>query len=183
MISQKAARRYTTALYSIAEELNLVDSVKKDFEDIKKSIDGSRELKLFIESPIISSDKKASIINTLFEKKVTDLTLKFLLLLCEKNRINILYNISNDLLKLVNQMRGIVDAKVTTAIEISAKEKNSIASKLKQYTGKEIDPDFRVDKTIKGGFIAQIEDKIIDASLQRQLELLMDKLVQGSFNN
>ena len=52
MVNRKAARRYTTELYGLAEELKLVDNVKKDFEDVKKSIAGSRELDMFIKSPV-----------------------------------------------------------------------------------------------------------------------------------
>ncbi|HEY3249525.1 MAG TPA: F0F1 ATP synthase subunit delta, partial [Ignavibacteria bacterium] len=81
------------------------------------------------------------------------------------------------------EKRGIVEANITTAIELTNKEKKSIEDMLKQYTGKEINPHFVVDNSIKGGFVAQVEDKIIDASLQRQLELLMKKLVEGRFNN
>lgn len=183
MVNRKAARRYTTALYEIADELKIVDAVKKDFQDIRKTLEDSHELKLFIESPIINTHKKSSVIAALFEKRVTDLTLKFLLLLNDKNRINLLHDISEDIVKLINERRGIVEANITTAIEISDNEKKSIAQKLKQYAGKEVSPVFFVDKSIKGGFVAQIEDKIIDASIQRQLELLMKKLIEGRFNN
>jgi F0F1-type ATP synthase delta subunit len=43
---------------------------------------------------------------------------------------------SEDMLKLINEKRGIVEANVTTALEMTDKEKNSIALKLKQYSGK-----------------------------------------------
>jgi F0F1-type ATP synthase delta subunit len=54
---------------------------------------------------------------------------------------------------------------------------------LKKFSGKEINPHFSTDKAIKGGFIAKMDDRIIDASIARQLELLKDRFLQGSFNN
>jgi F-type H+-transporting ATPase subunit delta len=160
-----------------------VDAIKKDFEDIRKSIAGSNELNMFLLTPIIGLDKKAEVIKALFSGKVNDLTLKFLDVLCEKNRINILDDISADFINLYNDKKGIISARIKTAIEITDKEKNVLSEKLKKYVGKEISATYSVDSSIKGGFVAQIDDKIIDASILRQLELLREKFAQGNFNN
>jgi F-type H+-transporting ATPase subunit delta len=183
MTNRKAARRYTTAMYLTAEELKQVDAVKKDFEDIKKSLDASRELKLFVESPIINPDKKSEVIKALFTGRIDSLTLKLLEMLCQKNRINLLRDIAVNMLDVINEKRGIVKANITTAVEIQADEKKAITEKLKKYSGREISAEYSIDKSIKGGFIAQIEDRIIDASITRQLELLREKFKSGSFNN
>lgn len=183
MTQTKVARRYNLALYDIASEQKSVDAVKKDFEDIKRTVTGSKELETFLKTPIIKLDKKAAVIDALFKGKVNDLTLKFLSVLSQKNRINILTEIADDFIKLVNDKQGIVTAKIKTAIELSDGEKKSLADKLKSYTGKDITASYSVDPSIKGGFIAQIDDKIIDASITRQLELLREKFAQGTFNN
>jgi F-type H+-transporting ATPase subunit delta len=183
MTNRKAARRYNSALFEIASEQKLVDAVKKDFEDIKKSIAGSKELAGFLVTPIINLNKKAEVIKSVFSGKLNDLTLKFLEVLCKKNRINIINDIIEDFLNLVNDKRGVITAKIKTAVEISGNEKSALTEKLKKYTGKDITALYSVDPSIKGGFIAQIEDKIIDASILRQLELLREKFAQGSFNN
>lgn len=183
MTNRKTARRYNQALYSIAAEKKSVDAVVKDFEDIRKTIGESRELANFIATPIISLTKKTEVIKALFSGRVNELTLKFLEIVCNKNRINIIIDIITDFLDLVNEQRGIVKAKIKTAVEITDKEKNTITEKLKHYTGKDITASYSVDASIKGGFIAQIDDKIIDASIVRQLEMLREKFAQGNFNN
>lgn len=183
MANYKAARRYTTAIYELADEQNQVDTIKNDFVNIAKSLKDSRDLKLFIQSPLIMPEKKSAVLTSLFNGKVSDLTLNFLLLLCEKNRIDILKEVSESLLRLVNEKRGIIEAVITTAVEMTEQEKKVISEKLKNYTGKEIFPRFVVDKTIKGGFIAKIDDKIIDASILHQLDLLKEKFISGNFNN
>lgn len=183
MSTRKVARRYNLALYDIAAEQKSVDAVKKDFADIRKTVSGSKELELFLKSPIIKLDKKAAVMDALFKGKVNDLTLKFLSILSEKNRISMLTDIADDFISLVNDKQGIVTAKIKTAIDLSDSEKKSLAEKLKAYTGKDITASYSVDPSIKGGFVAQIDDKIIDASITRQLELLREKFAQGSFSN
>ena len=103
--------------------------------------------------------------------------------LCEKNRIDLLTDIADDFVSLVNEKQGIVPAKIKTAIELSDSEKKALSDKLKTFTGKEINASYVVDPSIKGGFIASIDDRIIDASITRQLELLREKFAGGSFNN
>ena len=183
MINKKVARKYNIALYLTAEEQKSVDNVKKDIIDIKKSIEGSKELTNFILTPVISAEKKTAVFKALFEGKVNELTLRYLAFLCEKNRINLLKDITDDFLDLVNEKQGIVLAKIKTAIEITDSEKKALIDKLKQYTGKEIKATYTVDPAIKGGFIANVEDRIIDASIIRQLELLKEKFMSGSLNN
>src|SRR5437667_3174477 len=179
MINRKAARRYTTALYEIAEENKKTDKIKQDFESIKTSIDKSSELKLFLSTPIIICETKARVIAELFKSKVDDITIKFLQLLCKKNRENLLYDIAVDFLDLLNEERNILEATIKTAVDISSDNKKDLIEKLKIYTGKEVNATFEVDPAIKGGFVARIQDTIIDASIKRQLELLREKFMAG----
>lgn len=183
MTNRKVARKYNLALYFTAEETNSTNKVKQDLEDIKRSIDSSKELSNFILTPVISAEKKTEVFKAMFQGKVNDLTIKFLVYLCEKNRINLLHDIADDFMTLVNEKQGIVPAKIKTAVEITEAEKKALIEKLKLYTGKDIQAAFSVDPSIKGGFIASVDDRIIDASIIRQLELLKERFTMGSFNN
>ncbi len=183
MTNRKVARKYNLALYATAAERNSVEAVKKDLVDIRKSIEGSKELSNFILTPVISAEKKTKVFEAMFAGKINELTLRFLVYLCEKNRINLLYDIADDFETLVNEKQGVVLAKVKTAIEITDSEKKALTDKLRSFTGKEIQAAYSVDPSIKGGFIASVDDKIIDASIQRQLELLKEKFSMGSINN
>lgn len=180
MVNKKIARRYTLALYEIAKEDNIIDRILEDFLLIKNTAESSRELMLLLRSPIINYNKKFSALTAIFSKAVSGLTMKLISLLCEKNRESSLYDISLDFETLVNEKKGLAKAKVTTAIELTDKEKNNIILNLKQFTGKELIPSFTIDKEIKGGFVAQVNDTIIDASIKRQLELLKEQFSKGS---
>lgn len=182
MLNKKIARRYALALYGASEHAGSTSKVQKDFFNLKKTIEDSRELRLFLQTPIINSEKKSNVIEKLFSRKVNILTLKLLKLLCEKNRENFLYDITLDFLRLINEKKGLAEANVKTAIELSQKEKKLLTEKLRSYTGKSILASFSIDKSIKGGFVAQIEDTIIDASIIKQLELLHKQFKNASFS-
>jgi len=180
MINKKAARRYTQALYEIAQENNAVEIMRQDFFCIRKAIEGSHELKVFLASPIITFLRKAKIISIIFEGKVNKITLLFLEILCKKNRSGILYDISVDFNDLLNLEQGVLETNIKTAIEMSEAEKKMLSDNLARYTGLKIEPSFSVDASIKGGFVAKFSDTIIDASIKRQLELLFEQFKEGS---
>src|ERR1041384_8341671 len=158
MINRKAARRYTTSLYEIAEETKTTDKVMKDMQSIKTTIENSSDLRLFLSTPIINCEQKSKVIAEVFKGEVSDLTIKFLQLICKKNRENLLYDISVDFLDLLNEKRNILTATIKTAVDISGSNKKELIKKLQSYTGKEVDASFEVDPSIKGGFTAKFQD-------------------------
>ena len=159
----------------------MLDNVQQDFFNLKSLIEQSHDLRLFLSTPIINSEKKAQVLRAMFAGKYNDLTTKFFGIVAEKARTVLLYDIVIDFLALLNEKRGIVEAEIKTAVEITDKEQKLIKERLNKYAGKEITAKYSVDPSIKGGFVAQIGDKIIDASIQRQLELLREELKKGSF--
>ena len=170
-------------MYGITKEQNLTDVIKLDFILIKNTIESSREFKLFIKTPIVTPEKKKIIFHEIFKGKLNELTLKFMDMLFEKNREIFLPDITIDFTNLINEDEGIIEANIKTAISLTDSEKNNLSEKLKGYIGKKIEANFTVDKDIKGGFIAQIDDTIIDPSIRRQLELLFEEFKKGSFTN
>lgn len=183
MSNKKIARRYSQALYGISHEKNILQRIKEDIILLQSTIENSRDLSLLLTSPIIKSKKKSDIVNNIFKGRLDKITLSLLELLTNKNRLNVLYDICCDFIQLLNEKSGIVEAHITTAIELTEKEKKQLIDSLKKIAGKEIIPVYSVNSEIKGGFIAQVKDTIYDASIKRQLELLQDRFKTGNFIN
>ena len=75
-----------------------------------------------------------------------------------------------------------MNVSVKSAVALSEEEKKSLGNKIDSYTGKKSDMTYEVDKSIIGGFVANINDTILDASIKRQLEMLRDKFRSGDFS-
>ncbi len=143
---------------------------------IENSMSASRELDLFFANPVIERAKKRSVVKALFGGKIDDMTLGFLDLLIDKGREKLTGSISVQFGVLLDELMGIVNADVKAPYALDDNGQKGVRSKLEGITGKKVRVSFSLDKTLIGGFLAQVGDTVYDGSVKRQLELLRGKL-------
>ncbi len=177
----KAARRYTIALYGIAGEKGSLNEVANDITKILAIINSNRDLELFFRSPIISKNKKLTLVKEIFGGNVSQLTMDFMMLLINRRREALLQGIFEDFINLKKEKEGIVDVLVKTSVPLNDDEKAKMKRKIDAYTKLKSDLTFEIDQSIIGGFVAKINDTILDASIKRQLEKLKQKFREGDF--
>ena len=178
MIETRASHRYAKAMLEIARELNILPTVEEDFKTLQYAIENSSELNNLLSRPTIAVEKKAALLQEIFQEKVSEAVLRFLVLLAKKGRSGILYGTTISFHKQLNLERGIATANVVSAIELNDGLKGQIETKLTKMTGQTISAKYRVDKSLIGGFTARIDDLMIDASVRRQLVRLHETLAE-----
>ena len=179
MIGTRVTRRYAKALFELAEEQNLLARVEKDLNSVKRICDFSREFDMILESPVIDVAEKKEVFSRLFKERVHPVTFRFLELLVEKNRENLLPVIVDRFLNLLDESRGIVRGQLITAHPFTEEQLAALKKRLNLITGKEVILHQKVKPDILGGFIIQMNDTVIDSSLKNQLNKLRDRLVYG----
>ncbi len=176
MKGTRAAKRYAGALLGLASEMKRTDEVASDMHMMHNWIKTSYDLKLFFQSPIIDRAKKRKVIDALFKWKINELTERFLYLLVEKGREALTDPIAVEFATLHDQLLGIADADLKAAYGFDAQDKSKVQSKLERLTGKKIRISIGIDRSLVGGFLAQIGDTVYDGSVRRQLEILKQQL-------
>ena len=177
MAASKAATRYARALLDLAIEMKNLDAVYNDVVMIDGLCDSNRDLVAFLHSPIIQRRRKYETFDALFEGKIDKLTLGFLKLITKNGREKILPEITESFIAQYKKHKGIVDVYVTSAIALEAKVKDSIIAKVKENFKGDIVLHESVDQSLVGGFVVNVEDKQIDASIKRQLADLRNILL------
>ncbi|HSQ76609.1 MAG TPA: ATP synthase F1 subunit delta [Bacteroidota bacterium] len=180
MRSQRVARRYAQALMSTAEELRLLDAIAADVETIGTTVRSSRELRLFLNSPVVSIPRKKTALHELFGNRISPATLSFLDLLVRKQRETLLPEILEQFAALRDEQKGIVDAHVATAVELTPQQLRALQIELERQTGKHVRLNVTADSSIRGGLVIRIGDTVLDASLTHQLERLREHFARGA---
>ncbi|HXS54926.1 MAG TPA: ATP synthase F1 subunit delta [Hanamia sp.] len=170
MNNPRLAGRYAKSLIDIATDLKQLDPVHNDILLLKSIADSSRDFVLMLNSPIINPDKKYKIISAITAGKISKITDTFLKLICNKSREANLPGVITSFIEQYNVIIGLHNAKLTTATPISQELVNTFISKIKASTSYDnVHLETVVDDKIIGGFILQMEGKLIDNSILRSL--------------
>lgn len=177
MFITKAARRYATALLEIGKELDQVEEILDDIKLIDNTIEGSKELTMFISSPIIKYDDKKAALDEIFTSRVSEVTGKFLTLLARKGRANLLHQIAKAFVEKYNDYAGIIKIEVLSAKELNDDQVQSLQKALEKRTNKKVDMSLSQDASLKGGIAVRIDDTVIDGSVKHKLAELEQKFL------
>ena len=169
MIKSQVGRRYSKAIFEIAEEKNQVKEIYEILNSAMVLYRTDKEFKNFILNPLIDNEQKKSVLNEIFGKDNSE-NLNILLYILDKGRMNCIKYIVAEYLKIYYRKNRILDVKATFTKELTDEQKKKLIDKLSQKTGKEINLEIKVDKDILGGGIIKIGDKIIDGSIRRELD-------------
>ncbi len=171
------ADRYSIAFIELAEKHNELDKFNTDLALVKQTIKENRDLKDFLEHPLIQINDKKEIIDRVFKDYISVYTVNLIKLLIDKNRIFILSLISDHYKEHLNKKRNISTAKVITAVEIDEETRNRLKEKLENIFNEKIIIETTIDKEIIAGMIVRIGDKIIDGSIKTKLETMKKQLI------
>jgi F-type H+-transporting ATPase subunit delta len=176
------ANRYAKSLMGLAMESNKVDEVRKDMNMIEELCKDNREFDLFLHSPIIKTDKKVGVINTIFKGKISDLTLSFLNLITKKHRESYIHDIAAAFDEQYKENKNIFTAVVTSASGLDDKTRQKMLDLVKSQMKGEVELEEKIDPNTIGGFILRIGDKQIDKTVSRQLSNLKKELINKELN-
>ena len=169
MIKSQVGRRYSKAIFEIAEEKNQVKEIYEMLNSAMVLYRTDKEFKNFILNPLIDNEQKKSVLNKIFGKDNSE-NLNILLYILDKGRMNCIKYIVAEYLKIYYRKNRILDVRATFTKELTDEQKKKLINKLSQKTGKEINLEIKIDKNILGGGIIRIGDKIIDGSIRRELD-------------
>ncbi|HBD42750.1 MAG TPA: ATP synthase F1 subunit delta [Bacteroidetes bacterium] len=161
--------------------LGSVDSSKhavllEDVESVLSTLKESRELGLFIGSPIHENKVKMSVLKEIFESHVSADMMGLIELLVQKNRTGLLQDVCLAVKKQIRDDQGILDVFIDSSTPLSDEVLRSMISSLEKVTSKNVDPTLKVDESLIGGVRIQMGDQVIDGTLKAQLETLRSQL-------
>jgi F-type H+-transporting ATPase subunit delta len=144
-------------------------------ERIVEAGNDTGDFQVFLNSPVIKTDKKISILKVLFPE-FTELTTSFIELITKNKREYLLTEIASAFVSLLKKQNGIVPISVTSAVKLEKQTLNQILEKLKSHVDGAFEVTEEVDPSLIGGFVVRMEDKQIDASIASQLNRMKIEL-------
>ncbi len=170
------SRRYAQALLAEASAKGRAEAVDADVAVLRDALVASRELRGVFESPIISREGKRAVVSAVFKDKVSDVMLRFALLLVEKKREALLGEILDAYHGLRNEQLGVTDIEARVPFELSPENRQALVQALEKKTDGSVRLDVRISPELIGGMVIRIGDQVYDGSAANQLATLRERL-------
>ncbi|MDG2371862.1 MAG: ATP synthase F1 subunit delta [Flavobacteriaceae bacterium] len=171
----RAAIRYSKASLEYAMEKNLADQVEEDFKVILSTVSHSNDLREFLSNPVLPSQLKFKTIMKVFSS-LNDETKSIISLLSKNRRLNLLALVAENYIASYQKAKGKITALVTSAIPLDELTIKEVLNKAKKMTDFQVELKNKVDPSIIGGFILNVGDLQINASVTNKLDVLSNTL-------
>jgi F-type H+-transporting ATPase subunit delta len=175
MPTSGVARRYARAVFEIANEENDLDGWLRDLQAIRDLLQDPT-LAAFLSSPAVPAEAKMRMCENAMAH-IGEKQRNFVYVLIQNKRIGLVPDVVVAYEEELDRRRGIVHARVTTAIPLNDHETASVSRRLEDVTGRKVVMTTSVDPAIVGGFVARIGDQLIDASVVGRLQALRASLM------
>lgn len=168
--------RYARALLKASDNERLSEQVYADMQTIAASYVNVPELSVTIANPMLSKDQKSSILTAAAGGKACPLTKRFVGLVLQEGREKIMQFIANSFITLYRKENNLVQAKLTTATNLSADVEDKLRRLVQSQTNGTVEFSTEIDKDLIGGFVLEYDTYRLDASVKRQLSSILSAL-------
>ena len=182
------ASRYATALLKLVDETGGGEAVVSQVEILSNALDAMPDLRRAIgDSRTVPPESKVSLFEAVLgemPKTVMAPELrKFIALLIRNGRIGDCRLVFNSFVSMYYKSRGIVRGRLilpssTESSTSSRKLEESLKELIATRTGKKLLLKTEVDESLIGGFVFEVEDQLLDASVSHQLEIIKRQFIE-----
>lgn len=167
------AFQYAEALFSLANEENVIFEVTKSLDDFVAAQD--TEVYKFLNHPKVTNRNKKEVIGNVIQNTLVK---NFVYVLIDNSRIDILEDVQDEFKKIVDAQNKLMNVVVYSGklMEISAlnKLKNNIAMK----HNRKVKIENIVDEKIIGGLRIEYEGNVLDETINNRLQALKNNLTK-----
>ena len=168
--------RYARALLKSAVVRKLEDQVYQEMMTLAKSYLEVPQLRQTIDNPMLSKDKKDTLLVTALGEKPSDLSRSFVRLVLKEDRENVIQFMANSYVTLYRKQKNVIRGKLTTAARVSAQTEQKMRRMVESKTNGTVEFETEVNPDIIGGFILEYDTYRMDASVRSKLNNILNTL-------
>ena len=183
-MAKLVAGTYGDALFELAVEENLTDSLTEEILMVQTVLKENSDLEKILNHPEIPKQKKIQVIEDVFKGRISDALTGFLRIVVTKGRYKNLPDIFAYFIARVKEYKKIGVAEVISAVPLNENQKKKIEKRLLETTRYEtMEIDYKVDESKIGGLMIRMGDRIVDSTLRSRLDRLTGGLMKISLES
>jgi F-type H+-transporting ATPase subunit delta len=178
--TRRVAHVYTEALYNAAAQEGKQGEVREELELLVRDVlEKDAELAEVLTGNALGRERRAELLKA-FEGRTSDLLLRFLLVLNNHDRLDVLRPLAAAYGELYDQRNNRIRVGVRSAVPLDDDQRHRLSEKLQAAFGRQPVLETRVDPELLGGLVVQVEDWLYDASVRNRLESIQNDIIERS---
>jgi len=182
LIQTRIISRYISALLDIAAAQGKTADVEQELQLLDQLLRKNPEFLNMLLHPKISRMRKKKLLDEVLGTHVSPDVRSFLHLLVEKKREGIIPFLCDEFKKAADRLRGVINATVKSAMELSADQKQKLQGVMETTTSRTVKIAYAVDTALLGGLQVFIGNEILDGSIQGRLNRLQKHLLERNIS-
>ncbi len=175
------AERYARALFEIARTIHRDEEIEAELENLSEALKKDPGLEKVFGNPSLKTDDKRKFLQKLYQERREEFyetLLDFFTILLEKNRFTLIHEITKSFKRIADEAQGQGTAEIRSAVPLSVGHEAALVKQLEQIAGYKITVKKEVDPALVGGVSVKFKNKIIDGSVQFQINRLKKELTE-----
>ena len=173
----RAASRYARALAEVAGPGADYRRLLDELDRFRSVLGESRELREMFEAPEVALAAKLRVLDAIARRLNLSLPIaNFLRVLARNYRMAFFEDVYRAFRRIALERLGIVAVKVSSADALGQPERDLLASRFRDVTGKQVEFEFHLDPVLVGGLRAQVGSTVYDGSVRGALDRLKEQL-------
>ncbi|MEA1922084.1 MAG: ATP synthase F1 subunit delta [Pseudomonadota bacterium] len=170
MIRDIIAKRYAKAYFALAQEQDRLLEAQTELNEFVAFLEGQSELSEVLYNPVFEIAQRKAVLNALLDKLEVSPTLRSLLgLLVDKNKIAYVDLVADNFSQLADKAEGRLKIEVSSATKLTKKVLKDLQQEFSRLTGKKVELEVEIDKSLIGGIVARYSGMVYDGSIKTQL--------------
>jgi F-type H+-transporting ATPase subunit delta len=179
MSTRASAARYAKALFDVASAEFTPEQAEQELVAFADLVAAHDDLRQALASPAIPAARKRAVVAQLLDRQQPSGPVrKLLLLLAERDRLELLPDLVSVYHERVMEHLKVVQAEVTTAAPLEPDQAAQLQQRLGTTIGRTVTLTTRVDPSLIGGMVARIGSTVYDGSVATQLTTLRQRLTE-----
>ena len=172
--------RYARTLVKFVRESGHGDLVCSESEILYQAMHDVPDLRRMMEAAgdVVSGFEKLKLLESALGHPMSSELSRFLALLVKNGRMPLVQDILRDFIDLYRRSIGIRKANLVTVNPPSEWLLRRLKALVKAQTGDDVVIHTHTDPSILGGFVFDIDDYLLDASVKRQLDIIREQFIE-----
>ena len=163
------SREYGEGLYLLCAEEELAVDVFEQLAALRVLLRENPDFTRLVSNHSLSKQERVTILDNALRGHVNQYVLNFLKILCERGIFSEFGGCVDAYATCYNRDHRVVEAVATTSVPLGEEQRSKLLEKLCAMTGKQVQLTEKVDPSVMGGVLLEMEGKRYDNTLKHRL--------------